>query len=74
MRKPTRRTGFSTRRWKPTRPSRGSTPMALLNIRSSTQVPFLTRRELARLFDLDPARVRVFCERVGGGFGGKQEI
>jgi putative selenate reductase molybdopterin-binding subunit len=46
----------------------------VLNIRSSTQVPFLTRRELARLFDLDPARVRVFCERVGGGFGGKQEI
>ena len=28
MRKPTRRIGFSTRRWKPTRPSRGSTPMA----------------------------------------------
>jgi putative selenate reductase molybdopterin-binding subunit len=45
-----------------------------LNIRSSTQVPFLTRRDLCRLFDLEPDKVRVFCERVGGGFGGKQEM
>ncbi|MFT4136832.1 molybdopterin-dependent oxidoreductase [Microbacterium sp.] len=45
-----------------------------LVIRSSTQVPFLTRDELARLFDLDPDRVRVYATRVGGGFGGKQEI
>ena len=44
-----------------------------LNIRSSTQVPFLTRRELIQIFGLDPAKVRVFCERVGGGFGAKQE-
>jgi len=46
----------------------------VLNVRSSTQVPFLTRRALCDLFDLDPAKVRVFCERVGGGFGGKQEM
>jgi CO/xanthine dehydrogenase Mo-binding subunit/aerobic-type carbon monoxide dehydrogenase small subunit (CoxS/CutS family) len=46
----------------------------VVNVRSSTQVPFLTRRELCTLFDLDPAKVRVFCERVGGGFGGKQEM
>jgi putative selenate reductase molybdopterin-binding subunit len=46
----------------------------MLNVRSSTQVPFLTRRALCTLFDLDPAKVRVFCERVGGGFGGKQEM
>jgi putative selenate reductase molybdopterin-binding subunit len=46
----------------------------MLNVRSSTQVPFLTRRELARLFDLPTDKVRVFCERVGGGFGGKQEM
>jgi hypothetical protein len=45
-----------------------------LNVRSSTQVPFLTRRELAHIFGLDPATVRVFCERVGGGFGAKQEM
>ncbi|TPQ35012.1 aldehyde oxidase [Bradyrhizobium guangdongense] len=46
----------------------------VLNIRSSTQVPFLTRRTLADLFDLPQDKVRVFCERVGGGFGGKQEM
>ncbi len=43
-------------------------------MRSSTQTPFLTRRALCDLFDLPPERVRVFCERVGGGFGGKQEM
>jgi CO/xanthine dehydrogenase Mo-binding subunit len=37
-------------------------------------VPFLTRDELARLFDLPQDRVRVFAARLGGGFGGKQEI
>jgi putative selenate reductase molybdopterin-binding subunit len=46
----------------------------ILNVRSSTQVPFLTRRALSEIFDLSPDRVRVFCERVGGGFGGKQEM
>jgi putative selenate reductase molybdopterin-binding subunit len=45
-----------------------------LNIRSSTQTPFLTRRAIADIFDLPPDKVRVFCERVGGGFGGKQEM
>ncbi|MEJ2625845.1 MAG: molybdopterin-dependent oxidoreductase [Pseudolabrys sp.] len=45
-----------------------------LNLRASTQVPFLTRKELAHVFGLDHAKVRVFCERVGGGFGGKQEM
>lgn len=45
-----------------------------LNIRSSTQVPFLTRQEVARVFGMDEAQVRVFCERVGGGFGAKQEM
>lgn len=45
-----------------------------LVIRTSSQVPFLVRDELAHVFDLDPAAVRVFTARVGGGFGGKQEI
>jgi CO/xanthine dehydrogenase Mo-binding subunit/aerobic-type carbon monoxide dehydrogenase small subunit (CoxS/CutS family) len=45
-----------------------------LNVRSSTQTPFLTRRALADIFNLPPDKVRVFCERVGGGFGGKQEM
>ena len=46
----------------------------ILNVRSSTQVPFLTRRALADIFNLASDKVRVFCERVGGGFGGKQEM
>ncbi len=45
-----------------------------LVIRSSTQVPFLVRDEIAHIFDLERDRVRVFAARVGGGFGGKQEL
>jgi putative selenate reductase molybdopterin-binding subunit len=45
-----------------------------LTIRSSTQVPFLTRDALCTLFGLSRDRVRVACGRVGGGFGGKQEM
>jgi CO/xanthine dehydrogenase Mo-binding subunit/aerobic-type carbon monoxide dehydrogenase small subunit (CoxS/CutS family) len=45
-----------------------------LVVRTSTQTPFLTRDGLAALFDLAPERVRVFAARVGGGFGGKQEL
>ncbi len=43
-------------------------------VRSSTQVPFLTRDALCRLFELDRAEVKVVAGRVGGGFGGKQEL
>ncbi|WP_316198911.1 molybdopterin-dependent oxidoreductase [Bradyrhizobium sp. SZCCHNS2002] len=49
-------------------------PSGVLNIRSSTQVPFLTRRALSDIFGLPAEKIRVFCERVGGGFGGKQEM
>ena len=45
-----------------------------LNLRTSSQVPFLVQKEICRLFDLEPADVRVFTARVGGGFGGKQEL
>ncbi|MGW4241717.1 molybdopterin-dependent oxidoreductase [Nocardia sp. NPDC004722] len=45
-----------------------------LEIRTSSQVPFLTRRTLCRLLKLPEDRVRVFTTRVGGGFGGKQEM
>ncbi|WP_295787887.1 molybdopterin-dependent oxidoreductase [uncultured Microbacterium sp.] len=45
-----------------------------LVIRSSTQVPFLVRDEIAHIFGLERDRVRVFAARVGGGFGGKQEL
>jgi CO/xanthine dehydrogenase Mo-binding subunit/aerobic-type carbon monoxide dehydrogenase small subunit (CoxS/CutS family) len=45
-----------------------------LVLRTSSQVPFLVRDELAHIFGLEKAGVRVFTARVGGGFGGKQEI
>jgi CO/xanthine dehydrogenase Mo-binding subunit/aerobic-type carbon monoxide dehydrogenase small subunit (CoxS/CutS family) len=45
-----------------------------LCLRAGTQTPFLTRRSLARLFDLPMERVHVQAVRVGGGFGGKQEM
>jgi CO/xanthine dehydrogenase Mo-binding subunit/aerobic-type carbon monoxide dehydrogenase small subunit (CoxS/CutS family) len=45
-----------------------------LTVRSSTQTPFLTRRALCALFDLPEDRLRVVAGRVGGGFGGKQEM
>jgi CO/xanthine dehydrogenase Mo-binding subunit/aerobic-type carbon monoxide dehydrogenase small subunit (CoxS/CutS family) len=45
-----------------------------LVVRTSSQVPFLVRDELAYIFGLEQDQVRVFTARVGGGFGGKQEI
>ncbi len=45
-----------------------------LTVRTSSQTPFLTRDALAELLDLDRDRVRVFTARIGGGFGGKQEM
>lgn len=45
-----------------------------LVIRTSSQIPFLVRDELCHIFGLDTDQVRVFTRRVGGGFGGKQEM
>lgn len=45
-----------------------------LTVRTSSQVPFLARRTLARVFGLPQEQVRVVAGRVGGGFGGKQEV
>ena len=45
-----------------------------LVVRTSTQVPFLVRDELARLLGRDRDEVRVYAARVGGGFGSKQEL
>ena len=45
-----------------------------LHVRTSSQSPFIAKDKLCYLFGLNPANVRVFCERVGGGFGGKQEV
>ena len=48
--------------------------MLVLVIRTSTQVPFLVRDELCHLFGLSTDEVQVFTKRIGGGFGGKQEM
>ena len=45
-----------------------------LHVRTSTQTPFITKKKLCYLFGLFPRSVHVFTERVGGGFGGKQEM
>jgi len=45
-----------------------------LVIRTSTQVPFHVRRILAPVLGLPIKRIRVIKPRVGGGFGGKQEV
>ncbi len=45
-----------------------------LIIRTSTQVPFHARRILAPVLNLPIKRIRVIKPRIGGGFGGKQEV
>ncbi len=45
-----------------------------LVIKTSTQVPFHVRRILAPVLKLPMKRIRVIKPRIGGGFGGKQEI
>ncbi len=45
-----------------------------LNIRTSTQVPWLARRTISRVFAIPEERIRVVAGRVGGGFGSKQEV
>ena len=45
-----------------------------LVIRTSTQIPFHVRRQLAPVLGLPIKRIRVIKPRIGGGFGAKQEI
>ncbi len=45
-----------------------------LHVRTSSQAPFIAQQKLCHLFGLFPRNVHVFTERVGGGFGGKQEM
>ncbi len=45
-----------------------------MNIRTSTQVPFHVRRMVAPLIGLPVKKIRVIKPRIGGGFGGKQEM
>ena len=45
-----------------------------IHVRTSTQTPHLTKAKLVYLLGLAPDQVHVFTDRVGGGFGGKQEM
>ena len=45
-----------------------------LHVRTSTQTPHLTKAKLAYLFGLYPEQIHLYSERVGGGFGAKQEM
>ncbi len=45
-----------------------------LVIRTSTQVPFHVRRQMGPVLGLPIKRIRVVKPRIGGGFGGKQEV
>ena len=46
-------------------------PSGVLVVSTSTQGSFVTRKELARAFDLPLERIRVIAEPIGGAFGGK---
>jgi len=45
-----------------------------IHVRTSTQAPFIIQQKLCHIFSLRTRDVHVFTERVGGGFGGKQEM
>ena len=45
-----------------------------LVIISTTQVPFHARRIVGKLIELPLHQIRVIKPRIGGGFGGKQEV
>jgi putative selenate reductase molybdopterin-binding subunit len=45
-----------------------------LHVRTSSQAPFVAQQKLCHIFGLRARDLHVFTERVGGGFGGKQEM
>jgi probable selenate reductase molybdenum-binding subunit len=49
-------------------------PRGRIVIRTSTQVPFHVRRIVAQRLEVPISRIRVIKPRIGGGFGGKQEV
>ncbi len=51
-----------------------TSPDGRIHVRTSSQAPFIARQKLCHLFGLRARDVHVFTERVGGGFGGKQEM
>lgn len=45
-----------------------------LTLWSTTQTPFMLRRDLAKVLNMPENRIRVIKPRLGGGFGGKHEM
>ncbi|QJP14186.1 molybdopterin-dependent oxidoreductase [Starkeya sp. ORNL1] len=45
-----------------------------IHVRTSSQAPFIVQQKLSYLFGINQRELQVFTERVGGGFGGKQEM
>jgi len=45
-----------------------------LTIWTSSQAPFVVRREAAHILGMSPSQVRVIVPYVGGGFGGKSDV
>ena len=52
----------------------GVATIGRLHVRTSSQAPFIAKQKLCYLFGLFDRDVHVFTERIGGGFGGKQEM
>ncbi len=44
------------------------------HVRTSSQGPFAAQKKLAYLMGIPARQLHIFTERVGGGFGGKQEM
>ncbi len=49
-------------------------PAGRVHVRTTSQAPFIVQVKLAHVFNLPSRMIHVFTERVGGGFGGKQEM
>lgn len=46
----------------------------VVHVRTSSQAPFICQQKLSYIFGVRRDRMHVFTGRVGGGFGGKQEM
>jgi xanthine dehydrogenase molybdenum-binding subunit len=46
----------------------------LLTLYSSTQVPFLYQRDMARALKMEPSRIRIIQPIIGGAFGSKLDM
>ncbi|MEU0740187.1 molybdopterin cofactor-binding domain-containing protein [Streptomyces sp. NPDC006134] len=51
-----------------------TTPDGRMHLRTTTQAPHLVHRRLCELFGLAPGRLQVTAGRLGGAFGGKQDL